>query len=188
MRYNNFLQLVVISLGCFLGFGTLRAQAPQQTKGGQSIVELKHKHNSQFGANYDAWKIDFLEARLPRAVQDASFPRYVDTGNPVLDDANYASAKSQWIAVNGEAYERAQIGTSANTLRRTILHNDGTTTYLIGMGSFFDQQSAAAFDQKVGSQLGVISVSTNHVTRVCNIRIKSDDEHSIMPNVFGVNP
>jgi len=188
MRYNNFLKPVVIFLGCCLGFVTLRAQAPQQTKGGQSIVDLKIKHNAQFGANYDAWKVDFLEARTPRAIDAPGFPRYVDTGNPILDDAVYAAAKSQWIASNDAAYDEAVRGEAPNTLRRTIHHNDGTTTYLVGMGSFFDQQSAAAFDQKVLNQLGVVSVTTNHITRVCNVRIKTVDEHNVMSNVFGVTP
>ena len=36
----------------------------------------------------------------------SSFPQHINTGDPALDDANYATAKAAWIAAHPEAYQK----------------------------------------------------------------------------------
>lgn len=185
MNLNNYSKWVVAIL-VVLCAGNVFGQAPQQTKDGATIVDLKIKHNSQFGANYDDWKVNFLNARAPQAILAPGFPRQIDTGDPQADAANYEAAKLQWISTNGEAYEAAMVAETRNTLRRAMPQNDGSTIFLIGIGTPMDASQANQFDSKVTSQLGVLSVQTNPQSRICRLRLKTGDEHNVLLNVFGI--
>jgi len=56
----------------------------------------------------DAWVRNQDPSKDPSArigIDHPSFPKYVSTGNPDLDNANYESAKNEWIAKNPALYE-----------------------------------------------------------------------------------
>jgi hypothetical protein len=75
----------------------------------QQIVDKKQIQKNQIqtepNITSDSKVIDVEAYRKTNNVPE-DFPRYIDTGNPKIDETNYHNAKQEWIRSNPDRFEK----------------------------------------------------------------------------------
>ncbi len=71
---------------------------------------------------------DTENTRVESTSQLPGFPVFVNTGNPEIDNANYAAAKEKWISENQELYNKYLQSLKTNKANSTAKGNPSTST------------------------------------------------------------
>lgn len=103
---------IIILLGLFIYIGISMQLGAQNTNSTHREIEKKSTCTNPEKAKKEEAKIKeekpVEQKELIIMPDEASFPKYIMTGDQAKDDAEYARKKAEWIEHNPEKYEQMQ--------------------------------------------------------------------------------